>query len=324
MFRQLSQYFLSPKKEREYVPVRHTFFRDSKIAQQLHETGYYVADFLGSKERVALLELYEKNHQLDNRQDGVFFGTFSKDTEYRKKVHNAINEILAQSFNKWFINYKSTINNFVIKTPGRSTRVPIHQDGAALDEEKYSSINVWIPLQAAIPLNGALSVIPRSHNIFTPYRCNTIPSLVKNIEKELYSYFLPIYLELGQVLFFDSRLFHYSTPNLSETNRVAIVCRICPVESSVMSYYREKEKKDAPIEMWCCPDDFLISIVGYNDDVRPPGAKLMGYKYVDVEPLTMEDFDIKRKRYGIISQNQQPAFNEEQFNFLMEPVHKST
>jgi len=64
-----------------------------------------------------------------------------------KNIHDAIHEILANSLDKWFHDYKD-INPFVIKTPGKSSGVPIHQDVAAIDEDKYSTTNVWIPLQS--------------------------------------------------------------------------------------------------------------------------------------------------------------------------------
>lgn len=322
MFQQVKNIFFRQKRTGDYKALRHTFFRDPAIANQLHEEGYYIADFLGEQAKISLIDLYKTYHQLEEKQDGVFFGTFSKDLDYRKIVHDAINKVLAEAFSKWFIDYKSIINNYVIKTPGKSTRVPIHQDGAAIDEEKYSSINVWIPLQDVTPLNGALSLIPRSQHIFSPYRCNTTPPLVKNIEQELYPYFLPIYLKPGQVIFFDSRVFHYSTPNLSATNRVAIVCRICPVKASIVTYYLEKGKKGASIEVWSCPEDFLISKVGYNEDMRPSGATLIGYKNVNIEPLTIGEFEEKRRTLGIQVQNFfiSPPQLEKQ-NFILEPIN---
>lgn len=320
MFQAIKKYFFTEEKLPVYKPVRHTFFKDPKIADILHAEGYYVADFLEEKERSLLAQLYKKNHHLEHQQDGVFFGTFSKDQKYRRTVHEEVNNILADSFSKWFVNYKSTINNYVIKTPGKSTRVPIHQDGAALDEEKYSSVNIWIPLQDATPVNGALHIIPRSHHIFWPYRCNTVPSLVRNIEHDLYPYFCPVYLKLGQVLFFDSRLFHYSTANLSDKNRVVIVSRICPKESPIVAYYRQMEKENAPVEMWQCTDDFLINMVGYNETTRPVGATLVKKMNVRTEPLTLAEFEMRRKQLGIVPQNINDLNFANSSNFLMEPV----
>jgi len=320
MLQRLKEYFISPSKITDYKPVKHTFFRDNNVTDQLHEVGYYVADFLGEKERLLLLELYEKNHDLKDNRGGAFFGIFSKDITYRNKIHDSINQILDTCFNRWFKNFKSAVNTFVIKVPGASGQVPIHQDGAAIDELEYSSINIWIPLQEINETNSALHIIPRSHHIFLPYRCATVEPIQKNIDNELYRYFKPIYLKLGQVLFFDSRMFHYSPPNLSEHNRVIVVCRICPIEADIVAYYKESGNPKSSVEMWRCPDDYLIYSDGYNDNLRPEGCELITCKKIGNASLTVEEFERRRIELGI-SPNGEPMIPKQtERNFIQEPL----
>lgn len=301
-----------------YTPVRHSFFRDEHIADRLHKEGYCVVDFIDKQQQEALLDLYEKHHQLSVENPGVFFGSFSKNKKYTKEIHNEAVKILLPSFIMWFKNFKCVINNFVVKTPGEVTTVPIHQDGAALDELKYSSINVWIPLQSVNSQNGALSIVPRSHNIFYPYRCNTIPPLTKDIEMYLYPYFVSLEVNAGQAVLFDSRLFHYSKPNLSEENRVTMVSRITPVDAQVMAYYQEG-KEGAPVEAYLCPDDYLVTSVSYNDTERPVGVKLVKCLDSKIKFLTQEEFKRNCAMYGI--EIQDPHFNQGQYHstFIEEP-----
>jgi len=321
MFHQLGKYLFGQRKE-VYQPIKHTFFRNPEIADQLHEEGYYVADFLKERERALLNEVYEKHHRLEDQKGGVFFGIFSKDVAYRKQVHNSINQILQETFNQWFKDYKSAVNTFVIKVPGKASQVPIHQDGAAIDESVYSSINIWIPLQEINETNGALHVIPRSHYIFLPYRCATVEPIQKNIDNDLYRYFKPIYLKPGQVLFFDSRMFHYSPPNLSEQNRVIVVCRICPVEAKIVAYYKEPGNPLSNVEMWRCPDDYLIYSDGYNDNLRPEGCELITCKKTGTVSLTAEEFEKRRSELGINPNYDQDVPKEGERNFIQEPLSK--
>jgi len=298
----LNRFFLRASPA-EYKPVPHTFFRQPEIAKIIHETGYYIADFIEEEERQQLLEVYQKHHekevyevQFDNQNQessGAYMGVISKN------VHNAINEILQPAFDKWFVNYRSAVNAFAVKTSGKSGTVPIHQDVADIDELHYSTISIWLPLQDMDTTNGTLQIVPRSHFIFTPFRSSTISPYTKNIEQEIMPYFKPLYLKAGQALLFDSRLFHYSPPNLSGKNRVITLCRICPLDAPIISYYNPPNATDGFIEIWQCPDDHLIYTENHNGSHQPKHGKFIGRRKVNLSPLTLAEFEQKRKALGI-------------------------
>ncbi len=271
-----------------------TVIRNAEITSQLNENGYCIVDFLSATQLQSLRDVNEKFCKTKDAENGAFLGVISKN------IHDALHDILTASLNKWFHDFKE-INAFVIKTPGKSSFVPIHQDVTAIDEEKYSTTNVWIPLQSIDEKNGVMYIVPRSHHIFFPYRCATIDPLTKNIEHVLQPYFIPIYLKAGQALFFDTRMFHYSLPNLSDQNRVVTVCRVFPKEADMVAYFKEPGS-DSKIEMWRCPDDFLIYKHTQNENERPLNATLLGYKVANTEPLTLEEFEERRKVLGIVSQ----------------------
>lgn len=294
MFQKIINYFKPPlHTPREYKAARHIFFRDPEIARAMHETGYYIVDFLGENERQKLLDIYEKYHRTKDNGKGAFFGEMSVN------IHYAIEEVLRTSWDKWFVNYKSVVNGFVVKTAGDNGHCPIHQDVADIDETKYSSINIWIPLQPITPVNGALQIVPRSQHIFVPYRAATIDPLTKDIEDIIQPYFMPLYFELGQALFFDARMFHYSPPNLSGKIRLATFCRICPQEADVITYFKEHGAVGSPIEMFKCPDDYVVHSTPERDNVRPKNCESLGFRYTNTYPLTAEAFEKRRKKLGI-------------------------
>lgn len=317
MFQQLFRFL--GWSQQKYLPVKHSFFRAEEVAQQVYNQGFAVVDFLDENERQRLQELYQQNHKFDAATGGAFFGVFSKDIAYRQQINDGVNNILQTVFDKWFVGYKSAVNTVVVKVPGQSSFIPIHQDGAAIDESKYSSVNIWIPLQDVTPQNGALYVIPRSHHIFLPYRCASVAPLQKNIEAEMYPFFYPIYLKQGQALFFDSRMFHYSAPNLSAQDRVAVVCRIVPAEAKIVAYYKDKSAANESVEMWECPPDYLITSDGYNDNERPQGCKLIKRLKEDYPPLTLASFIARCEALGIVVNGnfEGPALGHR--NFIQEP-----
>jgi ectoine hydroxylase-related dioxygenase (phytanoyl-CoA dioxygenase family) len=286
--------FCNTKSLLKYRLVPHSFLRNPEITKSLHKNGYYVADFLREEELQLLLELYRKHdsgdiYEIHGDRSGAYLGLISSN------LHYTIKQILNSTFEKWFKNYKNIINAFSIKTPGGSGKVPIHQDAAAVDEEKYSAITIWIALQDVNSQNGALHIIPRSHHIFIPYRGATIERPTKNIESLLSPYFVPIYLKAGQALFFDSRMFHYSPPNLTGQSRVAVNCRICSAESEIVAYYKEEAGINSKIEMWRCPDNYLFTISNHDSSVRPRNCEWVDYKYADTKLLTEKEFEQIRK-----------------------------
>jgi hypothetical protein len=305
--------------KQEHRPVRHVFFRDETIADQLQKNGYCVVDFIDEIAQRKLQTLYGENHRLSASKGGAFFGIFSKDIAYRQRINDGVNNILQPVFEKWFVGYKSAVNTVVVKVPGQSSFIPIHQDGAAIDESKYSSMNIWIPLQDVTSQNGALYVIPRSHHVFLPYRCASVAPLQKDIEAEMYPFFYPIYLKQGQALFFDSRMFHYSAPNLSAQDRVAVVCRIVPAEAPIVAYYKDNNTENEPVEMWECPPDYLITSDSYNDNERPQGCKLIKRLKDDCPPLTLASFAARCEALGIVANKDFGGPMLGHRNFIQEP-----
>lgn len=303
MFKEIVRFLLSKSREEAYKPMPHTFFRVPEIAKQLHEQGYYIADFINEKECKQLLEVYQRHEkkevyevqfdQQNPEKNGAYMGVISKN------VHDSINQILKPTFDKWFVDYYSAVNAFAVKTSGNAGKVPIHQDVSDLDELRYSTISIWLPLQDMSSENGTLQVVPRSHFIFLPYRASTINPYTKNIESEIMPYFTPLYLKAGQALLFDSRLFHFSPPNLSGKNRVITLCRICPTGAPIINYYSDPQATDGCIEMWQCPDDYLIYTENHDGNQRPINGQLIKRIKANLAPLSADDFEQKRKMLGI-------------------------
>ena len=303
MFKKLFNIISSTANHKVFKPVPHTFFRVAEVAKQLHEEGFFIADFIDKNQCEQLLAVYKKHQRKEvyevqfdaptTESNGAYMGVISK------TVHESINEILKPTFERWFVNYRSAVNAFAVKTPGESGTVPIHQDVADLDELYYSTVSIWLPLQDMDTTNGTLYIVPRSHFIFSPYRSSTIAPHTKNIELQIMPFFKPVRLKAGQALLFDSRLFHYSPPNLSGKNRVIALCRICPLGAPIISYFNDPEASDGFIEMWQCPDDHLVHTENHDGNQRPKHGKFIKRIKADLAPLSVVEFEKKRVALGI-------------------------
>ncbi|MFN8321303.1 MAG: phytanoyl-CoA dioxygenase family protein [Chitinophagales bacterium] len=253
-------------------PVKPDFFQDRQLSEVLHREGYCVVDLIKDREVAQLKSLFSLYYVNKDKFEGSFFGIISK------KVSEEIFKILAPSLNKMLINYKIAVSVFAVKTPGRTGKVRVHQDGVITDETKHTNITIWIPLQSIDDTNSPLYIIPRSHHLFDPLRTSSIEIFDENLESLMQPYFQPLYIQVGKALLFDSRLFHFSPPNLSGRNRVNVILRICSSKASIMANHKKNGNQNAPTEIWECPDDYWMYDENHLDHTRPEKCRLVKVK----------------------------------------------
>jgi hypothetical protein len=258
-----------------WKPVKHVVFKSDELAQQIHTTGYSVFEGLSREQLVQLNELFDAEHSFDVKEGGMFYSMYSRDKEYRQRVHDTIAEILRPTLDKHFKDYKNVVNAFVVKLPGEKSEFYVHQDTTALDEFKFSPLSLWIPLHDITPENGALAIIEKTHWFFSPYRGVSFAFPFKKINDTIKKYLRPVYMKAGEVMCFDNRIIHNSMANTSDKPRIAVICGLFPKEASFQTCYQAPEE-NSPIEMYTHDDNYMMDYPHffYNCTDRPHfGAK---------------------------------------------------
>lgn len=113
----------------------------------------------------------------------------------------------------------------LVKPPRIGSEKPWHQDASYFRLTDPSLIaGVWIALDAALPMNGCMELVPGTHleggvphvheNDFN--RCRIVPGRLRAGER------VPIPMQPGDALVFHSLLHHYTAPNTSDLRRRAI------------------------------------------------------------------------------------------------------
>lgn len=263
------------RKYLDWTPVPHSFIRDEKSKNRIHTEGFEILDLIESTDLEKLKSIFEREHQFNVKDGGMFYSMYSKDLDYRKRVHDDIGDVLKPYLDKLFTNYKNVINAFVVKLPGEKSEFYVHQDTTGLDEFKFSPLSLWIPLADVNEENGALAIIEKSHWFFSPYRGVSFRFPFKNIMETIREYLRPIKMIAGQALMFDNRMIHNSSENKSDQIRVAIICGIFPKEARYQNCYQENE--DSAIEVYEHEDDFLLKNPHffYNCTDRPQSGEII-------------------------------------------------
>lgn len=276
----------------KWKPVKHTVFLDDQLAEKIHTTGFEILPALTVEQLNALNKLFDQEHTFDVKEGGMFYSMYSRDKDYRKRVHETIAEILHPTLKHYFKEYKNVVNAFVVKLPGEKSEFYVHQDTSALDEFKYSPLSLWIPLHDVSPDNGTLAVIEKTHWFFSPYRGVSFSFPFKKINDTIKKYLKPVHMKAGEILCFDNRIIHNSLANHFDHARIAVICGIFPLDASFQTCYREPQENSA-IELYQHEDNYMMDYPHffYNCTDRPHFGQKVGEVKNLFPEMSAEEFE---------------------------------
>lgn len=304
-----------------WKPKQHSVFKDVVLTQQLHNIGYVVKPFLSLEQINALKKLYVDEHNIQMENGGMFYSLYSRDLEYRKRIHNRIAEIVSPSFAQYFKDYKNIVNIFITKASGTESEFYLHQDSTALNEFEHSALSIWIPLQDITEKNGALTIIEKTHSFFSPYRGITIKPPFQNIQSTLKKYLKPVCLKAGEAIFFDSRLIHNSLPNHSGEDRLVVLCGIFPKDAKFITCYKGPNEK-SKIELIEQQDNFILENETFYHDChsRPKTGIVISEVENEFPEMDSITFIELCEKNGIKQQQIVNVLSNTQCHFESEPV----
>jgi hypothetical protein len=235
-------------------------FIDEDLDYKFKTFGYVVLSFL-SRERAT--ELYAVFNKMDSGVSGRFFASmWSSDKEYRKSVDKIIKDALAPFAEKYLDNYKPFFSDLIVKRPSFTQKVALHQDWSFVDENEFSSLFIWCPLQDVNKRNGCLQLIPGSHKLLSKVRGSNIQlmtdyKLADKLEKKLIS----LEIKAGDVVVFNPAILHASPPNHTFKTRLCIGLTCVPEEAKKYHFHYNVETKK--VEKLEINYDFIMN---FNDD----------------------------------------------------------
>lgn len=255
--------------------------KNEVLNKQLFEKGFIVLPFLNDKEVEQLRNIYFSHHA-DSTIEGLYVSSHAKPWEELINISDKIKDIVAPKIDKHFQHVKKIGGTFIVKAPDETNILHPHQDWIIVDEDKYRSFTIWIALQDTTDENGAMYVLPGSHEWVRGYRHITIPSVYGKIYELTWQYMQPIHLKAREAVVFDHALVHASKPNVSNELRIAATntilsegatFRICCNSNGVVEvykcqseYYAKPEAKEAPHHLPKIKDtDFKMVQLDEND-----------------------------------------------------------
>jgi len=133
--------------------------------------------------------------------------------------YRAIYDVLAELFGCAVQIFSDAL---VVKPAHGGIEAALHQDTAFWPKLDPNAINLWVAIDPATVENGCLHVIPGSHHRDLPHHMDPIQGWVLHDDEVDLSSQIPIELEPGGAIFFDTALIHRSYPNRSARGRRAM------------------------------------------------------------------------------------------------------
>jgi hypothetical protein len=274
---------ISPFFSTNWKPAEYRQLQKENHKIELADNGYFVCEKFFSGETIEKLNaLYQQHQHVGVNNIGMFMSAYSKDLDYRKSVHEAIDRIVKPELGMLFQNYQPAVYNFVIKTSMPGHELPMHQDITLIDETKSSPINIWIALEDVNIENGPVCVVPKTQYFFPPWRSNFSEQNISDLSKDLKQYAVPVCMKAGDILVFDSRLLHYSMPNVSGKDRIGAVTYIFPDDVPFMFMSKSKAGGECDFDlMELKREDFFIN----TDFEKAEQSGLSGKVVANVEVI---------------------------------------
>jgi len=276
------------------ISLRSPFFKNEQINSQFELNGFVVLPFLNAEEIKYLNDAYNSN--LFNNPEGFYSSSFSLDESLKLKLNTGINEVVGPKVSQLFNPYKTLGCCYLSKAPGENGQMPIHQDWTVVDETKFDSVTIWIPLQDVNDYNGAMQVIPGSHRFSDALRSPLFENPLSEIENDIRKDLQLISLKAGEALIFSQSLIHASPTNQSNSNRLAVTFGLIPEVADLLFYYKNPETFQA--EKYIVPNNFFEN---YNTKIgeKPSEGKLIKQFNYSLIKITPDEYSFKKHIYQL-------------------------
>jgi hypothetical protein len=284
-------------------------FNEKVLENEFNYKGYVKVPFLNAEEVDYLKKMFFDTLHLsggaktscdvdfETESNITYDFTFiDKNTEYKKQLYDIITSVFTKKAGYYLNNYRPIIANYIRKQQGGG-EVPMHQNWAFVDEEKYTSVSIWVPLVDSNEENGTLQMVDGSHKKFGKLRGPMIPwELEKVKEKIIQHHLTAMNVKAGEGVILDDSIVHYSSINKTPGLRLAIQLIMVPAESVTQHYHLDRSTDKNKVHVLETDLDFYMN---FHPWLKPVGKKEIKVEKFEEKNYSYHDFlmGLKGKRF---------------------------
>lgn len=264
--------------------------KNNQLQLEFDDKGFVKIKVFTEAEMMPMLACFDKYADAHFIKDGGFHHTthHTNNWDLIAQVSSDLIQLMKPRMDEIFINYNILGGNFMVKDSGENTEFVPHQDWTLMDESKYYSANIWMPLHDLLEDMGTLHFLPSSHNHIKNLRmAPNFPELYGKVMPHIYPHLESVPLKLGEAVLFDCCVLHGSHANTSNQHRKSIIMGIYSNNAQFKFYYNTQQGNPPVIEEYHIhPDEFLTFAVGNKpNNIKPD--RVFAY---DFPVMTLEKF----------------------------------
>jgi ectoine hydroxylase-related dioxygenase (phytanoyl-CoA dioxygenase family) len=278
-------------------------FRDIETQRQFDLDGYvHLQHFLSTEEVEALKAAYFEllpesggamsGDETDFKNENAItydFTFIDRNWEYKQKVFDRIFAAFEAHFEPILADYTPIIANFIRKEADGG-EVPLHQNWAFVDEMKYTSVSIWVPLVDSNRDNGTLEITPGSHKRFGRFRGPMVPWELDHIKEDIIRDFMvPMNATAGDAVILDDSVIHYSNINTTQGLRLTIQLILVPKNTTSIHYHLDRGVSTDEVRVLEVDRDFYMKFHPWK---RPEG-KEVGKRNVKLRYIDRAEFEAR-------------------------------
>jgi hypothetical protein len=243
---------------------------------EVEARGYTVVPLLDPDEVIRLRTFYEEHRAQEagvnppDAYDPTYaeFSVIHSWPDFRRRTFELLDEVVARRAGEHLVGMRPLVANFVNKPPGSGV-VPAHQNWAVVDEQQHRSISVWVALVDVDVENGALHFVDGSHQRFRGPRGMWSYTVFSELEEDLIEHLTAVRVQAGEAILLDDAIIHYSPPNHSEADRLAIQMVMVPEEATPVFHHQVGEDAEGLlIDTWRVQPPFFWDFWHGEGDLR--------------------------------------------------------
>ena len=225
--------------------MHNDLFINNELNLKIEKDGVVLIPFLNEEELNKIKAFYVEMHgnaAPPTTYDGIHMTIWHSDLDYKLKIKETLEKLIHAACERAFKDYRLVIPQFIVKQPGHETIFHIHQDWSVIDESKYVSFNIWIPLHDVDEENGAMWIVKGSHRINRKIRgAGYLFPAYKPVFEDLKPYMTRFPMKAGEALLFYHSTLHGSSENRSSKDRVVVQVSALPKEAPFHIYFQKNE-----------------------------------------------------------------------------------
>jgi ectoine hydroxylase-related dioxygenase (phytanoyl-CoA dioxygenase family) len=290
----------------------YSIFRDPELRAQIDRDGYVKLPMLDEAALEELRELFgEVRRQMDLK--GFATTTTSPDIAFKQDLFSRIAPLYQARLDELFQKYRSLGVSFLQKDAGTEGNIPLHQDWTVTDEYHFRTFTIWVPLEDCGLENGALQMIPGSHQWMNLLRGPNLPIAITDIAEALRPWLVTVPLKAGEGIVFDHAILHTSTLNSSGRPRVAITYGLRDQDAPLRFWYHHPGDLPDRFEQLSVPEDFFMRY--HQIGQRPGFGKSLGFYRQDLSAIALSELESVLKLgqeygYGSILFDRRPILRD--------------